>query len=664
MCKSMLVCLEKQACFMMALLGKQLKQISLLFMVIYLFGPVGTLPIYGATLSVVMSGTGQGSVSSSPSGITCPGTCTASFTTAILYPGPALNSYFSGWGGACAGMENCSLALDIDKTVNAFFEQRSSLIRVDGSNYGALQAAYNKIAPGGKVMVVALDQAGSLDLAKGVDFTIEGGYDGAFSANAGNITKLHGAVAIRSGSLKANRLVLAPPVASTPPPAPSGVFATGGDGQVTIGWDAVPGANSYNVYYATASGVTRSNGTKVTGANSGQTVAGLGNGVTHYFVVTALNANGESLESAQVIITPVHVALPAPTGVTAAPGNGQATIGWNTVAGATSYNIYWSTSSGVTKENGTKIQAVAESPYKHTGLANGTTYYYIVTAGNGVEESAPSAEAAAKPTATVVLRLIKMSLFGTADQLMGYTTYEYDAAGRIEKSAVYGATGVLSNYATYEYNEAGSVTKVSNYILGDLLTGYVTTEYNGEGWPIKISTYISSGETSSMTGYVTNEYDTVGNVIKTSTCGPTGIVSAYTVYEYNATGGMTKETTYMAGEYNSYTTYEYNEAGKITKESEYDINGDLAEYTTTEYDDAGRMVRVTIYNGFTGLAKKATTYEYNEANRLAKTSSFDVAGNLTAYSTIEYNSDGKKAKISVYDDTGVLKQYTTFEYGP
>ncbi len=663
MCKSMLACLGKLGCFMMALLGKPLKSISLLFMAAYLFGPLSTLPIYGATLSVVMSGTGQGSVNSSPLGITCPGTCTASFTTAILYPDPALNSYFSGWGGACAGMANCSLTLDSDKAVSAFFEPKPSQIKVSGSNYGAIQAACNNIAPGGKVMVVALDQAGNLDLAKKVDLIIEGGYDSAFIANAGNITKLHGAVTIRDGSMKANRLVLAPPLPSTPPPAPSGVFATGGDGQVTISWDAVPGASSYNVYYATSSGVTRSNGTKVTGASSGQTVTGLTNGIAHYFVVTALNANGESVESSQVIISPAHIALSTPTGVTTSPGNSQVTIGWNAVAGATSYNIYWSTSPGVTKENSTKIQALTESPYKQTGLANGTTYYYIVTASNGMEESAPSAEAAAKPAATVVLRLIKMSIFGTADELMGYTTYEYDAAGRIVKSAVYGATGVLSTYAAYEYNDAGSVTKVSNYILGDLLTGYVSTEYNGEGWPIKISTYISFGGTSFLTGYVTNEYDSAGNVLKTSTCGPTGLVSAYTVYEYNAAGDVTKETTYIAGEFNGYTSYEYNEAGKITKESEYDINGDLAEYTTTEYDDAGRMVRVTIYNGFTNQVTKSSTYEYDSANRLIKTSMFDVAGNSTGYTTVEYNDEGKKGKVSVYDDTGLLKMYTTFEYG-
>src|ERR1035437_6929982 len=70
----------------------------------------------------------------------------------------------------------------------------------------------------------------------------------------------------------------------------------------------------------------------------------------------------------------------APTGVTATTGNGQVTISWNAVSGATSYNIYWSTTSGVTKTNGNKITNILKSTYTHTGRTNGTPYYYVVAA--------------------------------------------------------------------------------------------------------------------------------------------------------------------------------------------------------------------------------------------------------------------------------------------
>lgn len=89
----------------------------------------------------------------------------------------------------------------------------------------------------------------------------------------------------------------------------------------------------------------------------------------------------------------------APTGVIATAGNGQTTITWDAVTGATSYNIYWSTTAGITKGTGTKISSVT-SPYIHTGRNNGTTYYYVVTAENGIGESNTSAEVSAIPVAT------------------------------------------------------------------------------------------------------------------------------------------------------------------------------------------------------------------------------------------------------------------------
>jgi hypothetical protein len=89
---------------------------------------------------------------------------------------------------------------------------------------------------------------------------------------------------------------------------------------------------------------------------------------------------------------------PAPTGVTATAGDGNVSISWSAVSGATSYNLYHSTTSGVTKTTGTKITSVT-SPYTHTGLTNGITYYYLVTAVNSSGESVESAQVSAAPTA-------------------------------------------------------------------------------------------------------------------------------------------------------------------------------------------------------------------------------------------------------------------------
>lgn len=191
----------------------------------------------------------------------------------------------------------------------------------------------------------------------------------------------------------------ATPSAAPPPAAPVNVRAAAGDGRVTISWDPASGATSYNIYRGTTSGVTKATGTKISGVTSPSDVAGLANGTTYYFVVTSENADGESAESFEVSARPAATPPPAaPSGVSAAPGNAQVTVSWSAVTGATSYNLYWGTSAGVTKATGTQILGVT-SPEVETGLSNGTKYYFVVTAVGAGGESAESAEVSATPVA-------------------------------------------------------------------------------------------------------------------------------------------------------------------------------------------------------------------------------------------------------------------------
>jgi uncharacterized repeat protein (TIGR02543 family) len=67
---------------------------------------------------------GGGSVASSPSGINCPGQCSASFspgTNVTLTPQPNGGSTFTGWSGACTGNASCNVVMNGNQNVTASF---------------------------------------------------------------------------------------------------------------------------------------------------------------------------------------------------------------------------------------------------------------------------------------------------------------------------------------------------------------------------------------------------------------------------------------------------------------------------------------------------------------------------------------------------------------
>ena len=108
--------------------------------------------------------------------------------------------------------------------------------------------------------------------------------------------------------------------------SPTGVTATAGNAQVTISWTSVTGATSYNIYWSTTTGVTKTTGTKILNATNPFTHTGLTNGTTYFYVVTAVDANGESAESAQVSATPTSTAPTTFTLTITKAGTGTGTV--------------------------------------------------------------------------------------------------------------------------------------------------------------------------------------------------------------------------------------------------------------------------------------------------------------------------------------------------
>ena len=96
--------------------------------------------------------------------------------------------------------------------------------------------------------------------------------------------------------------------------SPTEVGAEAGNGRVTIRWNGVAGAESYSIYMSGSEGTSKKNfdGRRSTTATS-YSWAGLTNGTSYYFVVTALKKDKESSDSKEVTGTPkAPVAAPKP----------------------------------------------------------------------------------------------------------------------------------------------------------------------------------------------------------------------------------------------------------------------------------------------------------------------------------------------------------------
>ena len=68
-----------------------------------------------------------------------------------------------------------------------------------------------------------------------------------------------------------------------------------------------------------------------------------------------------------------------PTNLTATGAAGQVNLDWSALSGVNSYIVYWDNSSGVSSSS-TAITSISSDNYTHSGIDNGTIYYYKVAA--------------------------------------------------------------------------------------------------------------------------------------------------------------------------------------------------------------------------------------------------------------------------------------------
>ncbi len=186
----------------------------------------------------------------------------------------------------------------------------------------------------------------------------------------------------------------------------------------------------------------------------------------------------------------------APTGLAATAGNAQASLSWTAPANnggvsITSYKVYRGTSSGtetlLTSGGCSGLGAVLSCT--DTGLTNGQTYYYKVSAVNSIGEGAKSNEASVTPSAGCVTQ-----------QLLGNPGFETGTAAPWSAS-----TGVVSSSTTEPARTGSWKAWLDGYgsTHTDTLSQSVTLPTGCTNYKFNFYMHVDTAETSTTTKYDT-----------------------------------------------------------------------------------------------------------------------------------------------------------------
>jgi outer membrane protein assembly factor BamB len=233
---------------------------------------------------------------------------------------------------------------------------------------------------------------------------------------------------------------------AAPAPPPAGVTASAQIGGVTLNWSAAAGAMSYNVYSGISGG-----GEGATPAVSGiagttTTITGLTAGTAYYFVIRSVVNGVPGAASSEVSATVLPT--PAPAGLTAIGGAGQAVLSWTASLTATSYNVY-SCAGAAT------LSGVSSTGTTVTGLTPDVAYCFVVKAQGPAGLSAASNQVNvtpvryAGPTNLVALAAVgQVSLsWNASPAATQYNIYMGTAAGLEGITPVNTVTGTSATIA-------------------------------------------------------------------------------------------------------------------------------------------------------------------------------------------------------------------------
>jgi hypothetical protein len=207
---------------------------------------------------------------------------------------------------------------------------------------------------------------------------------------------------------------------------------------------------------------------------------------------------------------PVGAFAPAPTGLTAIPGDTHVSLSWTSSGGATSYYVKRALMDGGPY---TTIASTGGTTFYNSGLVDGTAYYYAVSAVNGSGEGANSGQVSVTPqgaTATV---------FGFETPVMASGNYQYNPLGSpwTFNGAAGNGSGMVANGSGFGNPNAPQGVQAafvqSNGVISQVLSGFaIGTSYtitysaaqrsgNAQSWNVTIDGTVIKSNTPGSTSY-------------------------------------------------------------------------------------------------------------------------------------------------------------------
>jgi hypothetical protein len=205
-------------------------------------------------------------------------------------------------------------------------------------------------------------------------------------------------------------------VPATTPGAPRSILGTAGSSSVMVSW-TVPtatGGADITSYTVTAS----PGGATCTTATTSCTVTGLTNGTSYTFTVSAANRAGSGASAVSTAVVPATVPG-APTSVAGVSGDGSVTVSWSAPSSNGGSAITIST---VTASPGSRSCTSTSFSCTVTGLTNGTSYTFTVSATNAMGTgTASSSSAAVIPASVPTLPLRAKASYGSGSILVSWS---------------------------------------------------------------------------------------------------------------------------------------------------------------------------------------------------------------------------------------------------